>query len=129
MGIAGSVIRRLSDQLADLPTKEREDLVAAMVAAQRARVGKAVDQALDNLPDAAQAEVAKLSQKTREDLRLQLLESLDESKREPWAAVLAMQSAEFAGSKLTFATRGLVAATLGLVIVTIVLVVVTALKP
>ena len=123
------MIKRLSDQLADVPPKERQELLAAMVAAQRARVGKAVDQALDNLPDAAQAEVARLSQKTREDLRLQLLESLDESKREPWAAVLAMQSAELTSSRLAFATWGLVTATLGLFIATIILVVVTAVKP
>ncbi len=130
MSIVGdSVRKRLSDLLADIPLKERQELVAAMVAAQRARVGKAVDEALENLPDSAQAEVAKLSQKTREDLRLQLLESLDESKREPWTAVLTMQSAELTSSKLTFATWGLVTATVGLFIATIILVVVTAVKP
>jgi hypothetical protein len=123
-----AAVKRLSDLLSDVPPKERQALIAAMVAAQRARVSQAVDEALENVSDPAKAELAKLSEKTREDLRLQILQSLSEPDRGIWASVFAIQSSENTSSKLTFATWGMVFSTIGLVIVTIVLVVVTAAK-
>ncbi len=88
----------------------------------------AVDQALENVSEPAKAELDQLSEATREDLRLQLLESLDQGEREMWASVLAMQSSEKTSSKLVVATWGLVTATIGLVVVTVVLVLVTVAK-
>jgi hypothetical protein len=86
-----------------------------------------VDQALDNVQGTAKSEIDALSDSTKEDLRLQLLQSLNENERDVWSAVMAMQSSERFSAKLVTATWGLVSATAGLVIATIVLVVVTVL--
>jgi hypothetical protein len=91
----------------------------------RTLVADAVDEALKNVPPPAKAELDQLSERTRADLRLQLLESVERSNREAWASVLAMQSSEKSGSRLVIATWGLVCATVGLVIATVVLVLVT----
>jgi hypothetical protein len=85
----------------------------------------AVDNALKAVPPAAKAELAQLSEQTREDLRLQLLEGLEKGERDMWAAVLAMRSTETTGSRLLIATWGLVVSSVGLVIATVALVVVT----
>jgi hypothetical protein len=86
---------------------------------------RTVDEALANVKGTAKAEVDSLSESTREDLRLQLLESLDREERDIWASVMTMQSSERFSTKLVTATWGLVAATVGLVIATVILVIVT----
>jgi hypothetical protein len=75
----------------------------------------------------ARTELDQLSEETRRDLRLQLLESLSQADREVWAPVLSMQSSERFSSKLVAATWGLVGATGSLVVATVVLVMVTLL--
>ena len=66
--------------------------------ARREILEKAVDDAIENVPDSAKAELASLSGKTKEDLRLQLLQQVEgESDREIWAAVLAMRSSMNSG--------------------------------
>jgi hypothetical protein len=67
-------------------------------------VSQAFTQALADIPAPAQDEISKLFDETLNDLRLQLLKRLDESDRDIWSAVLAMQSSEGIGSKLAFAT-------------------------
>ena len=84
-----------------------------------------MDNALKSVPAPAKAELDQLSEQTREDLRLQLLQSLEQSEREVWSSVLAMQSSEKTGDRLVIATWGLVFATVGLVKATVVLVWVT----
>lgn len=82
----------------------------------------------DNLPEFnvdAKSEIDALSESTKKDLRLHLLQSLDESDHEIWSSVMAMQSSERFSSKLIAATWGLVAVTATLVIATIVLVIAT----
>jgi DNA-directed RNA polymerase specialized sigma24 family protein len=79
--------------LADVPPKERQALMAAMAAAQRARVSKAVDQALEDVSDPTQAELAKLPEKERQELRLQLVENLDQAERDSSAAAAAAEQA------------------------------------
>jgi hypothetical protein len=91
------------------------------------RAGRAVDDALANVTGEARTELDQLSEETRRDLRLQLLESLSQADREVWAPVLSMQSSERFSSKLVAATWGLVGATGSLVVATVVLVMVTLL--
>jgi hypothetical protein len=88
---------------------------------------KAVDQAFGDVQGEAKSEIDALSESTKEDLRLQILQNLDQGDREIWSAVMAMRSSERFTTKLVTATWGLAAATCGLVIATIVLVVVTML--
>jgi hypothetical protein len=121
-----AAMKRLDALLSDVPPAERKALVQALLAARRASVSKAIDQAQDNVSDHTKAEIAKLSDDARKDLRLRLLEELGVPDRDMWASMFAIQSSEKTSSKLTFATWGMVVSTIGLVIVTIVLVVVTA---
>lgn len=68
--------------------------------ARRERIAEAFDEAVENAPVTAQAELAQLSEQTRTDLRLQILESLDQEDRDTWAAVLPMRSSEDVGRRL-----------------------------
>ena len=63
----------------------------------RALVADALDEALENVSPPAKAELDQLSERTRADLRLQLLESVEKSNREVWASVLSMQSSKRPG--------------------------------
>lgn len=119
-------MKRLSASLSDVPPKERRVLIEALLAAQRARVSQAFDQAVEDVPAPSKAEWEKLSDTTRNDVRMQLLEKLAVPDRDMWTGMFAILSSEKTSSKLTFATWGLVTATVGLFIVTIVLVAVTA---
>jgi len=129
MGIspaARAAAKWLSESLSDVPPEERRVLVNALLAAQRARLAQAFDQAVDDVPAPSKAEWEKLSDTTRNDVRMQVLEQLAAPDRDMWTGMFSILSSEKTSSKLTFATWGLVTATVGLVIITIVLVAVTA---
>ena len=111
----------LSSLAGDPPPREPGARLRAFLAE------RTVDEALKNVGEDARSEIDALSESTKEDLRLKLLQSLDQNEREVWSAVMAMQSSERFSSKLVTATWGLVAATGGLVVATIVLVIVTVL--
>jgi hypothetical protein len=115
----------VSAELAALLTKQAVQALEPYLKARRERIARAFDEAIENAPAPARAELAKLSEETRRDLRLQILESLDQEDRDTWAAVLSMRSSEDVGRRLVFATWGLVVATIGMVVTSIVLIVVT----
>ncbi len=84
-----------------------------------------VDDALSKISDES---VNRLDERTKEDVRYQVLALAGLDERPLLSAVLGMQSAEQVGQNLTKATWALVAASGALVLATIVLVIITAIK-
>jgi hypothetical protein len=73
-------------------------------------------------------QVAALDERTKEDVRYQVLSIAGIDERPLLSAVLGMQSAEKVGENLVRATWALVTASGALVLATVVLVIITALK-
>ena len=60
---------------------------------------RAVNSAVEAVPDPAKTELARLSADTLRDLRIELLKSLDQEERVIIGSVLAMRSSERATSR------------------------------
>lgn len=97
--------------------------VEALRERRRKQAEEVVDEVLDRHPEVTDV----LDAEARRDIRVEILRGIElRDDRDIVAAVLAMQSGERTGDRLTVATWALVVTTVALVIATVVLIFVTA---